>query len=145
MDHVVYVDTKAKELENILSGSKTMILRGATGRKVPYGRVNAGDTLYFIRNNAEGCFKATARVSDVLNSDKMDKEASIKLIDLHQPCLQLTPAQYKRWAGKRYLCLITITSPEEIRPFRFNQGDFKNMDDWLVLDNIDQVRGETVS
>jgi hypothetical protein len=43
MDHVVYLDAKAAELENILSGRKTMIIRGAAGRKLPYGRVHAGD------------------------------------------------------------------------------------------------------
>lgn len=33
MDHVVYVDTKSKELEKLLDGSKSMIIRGATGIK----------------------------------------------------------------------------------------------------------------
>ena len=51
MDHVVYLDTKAKELDKIGSGDKTMIIRGATGRKMPYGRVNAGDVLYLIEND----------------------------------------------------------------------------------------------
>lgn len=53
MDHVVYLDAKSNELENLLSGKKSMIIRGATGRKVPYGKVNVGDILYFINNNAE--------------------------------------------------------------------------------------------
>ena len=30
MDHVVYVDTKARELETLLGGEKTMIVRGGT-------------------------------------------------------------------------------------------------------------------
>ena len=32
MDHVAYVDAKARELEKLLAGEKTMIVRGATGR-----------------------------------------------------------------------------------------------------------------
>ena len=51
MDHVVYLDAKAKEVENLLSGDKTMIIRGAAGRKMPYGRVSSGDVLYFIQDN----------------------------------------------------------------------------------------------
>jgi len=50
MDHVVYLDTKANELVSLLDGKKTMIIRGATGRKLPYGRVNQSDTLYFIES-----------------------------------------------------------------------------------------------
>ena len=81
MDHVVYLDAEAKELDNLLSGKKTMIIRVAAGRKVPYGQVKKGDMLYFINNNTEGMIKARAQVSCVINSDKMDKDTSIKLVE----------------------------------------------------------------
>lgn len=58
MDHIVYVDAKAKEMDKLLSGEKTMVIRGAAGRKVPHGRVNVGDILFFINNNGEGIVKA---------------------------------------------------------------------------------------
>ena len=48
MDHIVYLDAKAGELDKLLSDNKTMIIRGATGRKLPYGRVSIDDVLYFI-------------------------------------------------------------------------------------------------
>jgi hypothetical protein len=35
MDHVVYLDHKANEFEKLLNGQKTMIIRGAAGRKMP--------------------------------------------------------------------------------------------------------------
>ncbi len=62
MDHVVYLDSSAKELENLLAGKKTMVIRGAAGRKMPYGRVNVNDILYFINNNGEGMVRGQARV-----------------------------------------------------------------------------------
>ena len=71
MDHVVYLDAKANEFEKLINGEKTMIIRGATGRKLPYGRVDKGDALYFINNNAEGEVKAKAIVDSVFNSEKM--------------------------------------------------------------------------
>ena len=39
MDNIVYLDFKARELENLKNGQKTMIIRGAMGRKLPYGRL----------------------------------------------------------------------------------------------------------
>jgi len=74
MDHVVYLDTKANELEKLLNGTKKMIIRGATGRKLPYGKVFEGDHLFFINNNGEGEIKAFGKVSKVFNSDKMTEE-----------------------------------------------------------------------
>ena len=141
MDHVVYLDAEAKELDNLLSGKKTIIIRGAAGRKLPYGQVKKGDILYFINNNAEGMIKARAQVSCVINSDKMDKDTSIRLVKNNQNKIQLTEKQFKRWAGKRYIVLIEIKNIEEITPFRFNRNDFKNtMDDWLPVEKIEIVK-----
>ena len=140
MDHVVYLDANAKELDLLLSNSKRMIIRGATGRKMPYGRVNQNDMLYFINNNAEGIILAKAKVKSVFNSDKMSESESSQLINNHQEKLQLTKKQYERWAGKRYLVLIEISEAEKVEPFRIDKSNYGNMDDWLPVEDIDKVR-----
>jgi hypothetical protein len=140
MDHVVYLDAKAKEMDNLLSGEKTMIIRGATGRKMPYGRVSKRDVLYFINNNAEGVVKAKATAKMVLNSDKMTKEESTTLVESYQDKLQLTAKQFKRWAGKRYIVLIEVEAVEPLEPFSIDKRDYGNMDDWLPVEDIKYVK-----
>ncbi len=140
MDHVVYLDHKANELEKLLSGQKTMIIRGATGRKMPYGRVEMDDTLYFIENDSSGVIKASGIVVSVLNSEKLTPEESIALVDAHQDKLALSKGQYQRWAGKRYLVLIEVNKLVELVPFKLDRQEFGNMDDWLPVGSIDQVR-----
>jgi hypothetical protein len=140
MDHVVYLDSKANELDLLLDGKKTMIVRGATGRKMPHGRVNAGDVLYFINNNAEGVIQAMAQVKSVIHSEKMTEEESTQLIDRHQAKLQLTPKQVERWAGKRYLVLVEVSDIKEVRPFKIDKSGYGNMDDWLLVEDIETVR-----
>ena len=140
MDHVVYLDAKAGELDKLLSGKKTMIIRGATGRKLPYGRVSTDDFLYFINNNAEGEIKAKAIISSVFNSEKMTKEESIDLVNKNQNKLQLTDKQFQRWAGKRYIVLIELKRIEEVKFFCIDKSDYGNMDDWLPVENIEKIR-----
>ena len=141
MNHVVYLDAKSNELENLLSSKKSMIIRGATGRKVPHGRVNIGDILYFINNNAEGEIKAKGVVLFVFNSEKMTKDESIALIKKYQDKLKLTAKQFQKWAGKRYIVLIEVKNIEKIQHFQFNREIFKNkMDDWLLVENIETVK-----
>jgi hypothetical protein len=140
MDHVVYLDAKAKEMEILLDGKKTMIIRGAAGRKMPYGRVNKGDMLYFINNNAEGVVKAKAKAKSVINSDKLSKEVSIALVERYQDKLQLTARQFKRWAGKRYIVLIEVGDVDQITPFSLDRSEYGNMDDWLPVTDIESVR-----
>lgn len=140
MDHVVYLDAKAAELKKLLDGSKSMIIRGAAGRKMPYGRVNTADMLYFMENDGSGDVRARAEVIEVLNSDKMTKEESAALVETHQESLQLTKEQQKRWAGKRYLVLITVSDVQSVDPFSVDRSGYGNMDDWLPVGDIENVR-----
>jgi len=137
MDHVVYLDTQAKELENLLSGKKTMIIRGAAGRKLPHGCVDAGDMLYFINNNAEGMVRAKAKVKSAFHSEKMNEEEFRTLVEKNQPKLRLTEKQMKRWAGKRYIVLIEVADVKEIHPFAIDRSQYGNMDDWLPVEKIE--------
>ena len=141
MDHVVYLDAKAKEFDSLLSAKKkTMIIRGAAGRKLPHGRVNKDDIIYFINNNAEGVILAKAKVKSVFNSDKMSEEESVQLVKSNQDKLQLTRQQFDRWAGKRYLVLIEVTGFEKVEPFQIEKSNYGNMDYWLPVEQIDKVR-----
>ncbi len=129
MDHVVYVDVKANELEQILDGNKKMIIRGAAGRKLPYGRVDPGDSLYFMENNGDGLVKACATVTSVINSDKLSPEESRQMIEENMDKLQLTQAQMKRWAGKRYLVFIRIENASPLNP---SQSTGASMGIWTI-------------
>lgn len=139
MDHVVYLDAQAKELENMLSGSKIMIIRGAAGRKLPHGRVDKGDMLYFINNNAEGMVRAKAKVKSTFHSEKMNEDESRALVMKSQSQLRLTEKQMKRWAGKRYTVLVEVADIKEIPPFAIDKSNYGNMDDWLPVEKIDSV------
>jgi hypothetical protein len=140
MDHIVYLDAKAKEFEKLSEGSKTMIIRGATGRKLPHGRVNKGDMLYFINNNADGLVKSKAVVSLVFSSEKMNEEESKNLVMQNQKKLNLTEKQIQKWAGKRYLVLIEIEEFKEIKQFHIDKSNYGNMDDWLPVGDVESVR-----
>lgn len=140
MDHVVYVDAKAQELLRLLNGEKTMIIRGAAGRKLPHGRVQVSDMLYLIENDGSGIVQAKARVAAVFNSEKLSPEASQALVTEHQDQLQLTEAQFKRWAGKRFLVLITLDQVSALEAFKIDRSAYGNMDDWLPVGEIGSVR-----
>jgi len=139
MDHVVYLDSKAEELENLVKGNKSMIVRGASGRKMPHGKVNVGDVLYFIDNNGDVRVKARGSVSYVLNSAELSVEESFETIIKHQDKLQLPDKQFDKLAGKRYLVLIGINKIEEIDPFPIDKTNFTNFNDWILVGKIETV------
>ncbi|XMB85702.1 hypothetical protein RJG79_09850 [Mycoplasmatota bacterium WC44] len=140
MDHIVYVDFKEKELDKLIRGEKSMIIRGATGRKLPYGRVFQNDILYFINNNGEGLVKAICNVKEVYNSDKMTTEESIELVTSNNNKLNLSNKQFKRWAGKRYIVLVEVDNIKKIESFEIDKSNYGNMDDWLLVEDIYNVK-----
>jgi hypothetical protein len=139
MDHIVYLDYKSKELENLISGKKNMIIRGAMGRKIPHGRVNKNDVLYFIENKGDGLVKAKAEVADVYTSKQLAREESINIIESNQKQLLLNAGMIKRFSGKRYLVLITVSNFQELEHFRIDRSNYGNMDDWLLVEKIENV------
>ena len=113
MVHLVYCDNTGKKgekvLDKILSGTKTMIIRGAAGRKIPHSRVFKGEELYFMEKGSL-MITAKAKVRDVQNYVKLTEEE---------------------------ICLVEFEDVEEIAPLPFDhQG---NMDDWLIIDKIEDV------
>jgi hypothetical protein len=138
MDHIVYCDKTAKELARLLTGEQTMVIRGVAGRKLPHGRVAIDDTVYLLENDSSGIIRGKGTVSYVFHSDKLSLEESEKIIEENMTRLKLTEAQKKRWIGKRYLCLIGLKDIHETEPFSYVRE--KNMDDWIIVESIDDIK-----
>lgn len=135
MVHLVYCDDKEKVLEKILEGSKTMIIRAAAGRKIPHSRVFEGEVLYFMKKGT-GKITAMGVVKKVENFVKLTEDQINEVLQDNQSKLNLSKKQQDRW-HKKCICLVEFTDVKEIEPFDFDhQG---NMDDWLIIEKIEDV------
>ena len=140
MVHLVYCDNTGKKgehvLDKILSGTKNMVVRGAAGRKIPHSRVFEGEMLYFMEKGT-ALITAKAVVKSVQNYVKLTEDEIVKAFDDHQDKLNLTDKQRIRW-HKKCLCLVEFEQVEAIEPaLAFDhQG---NMDDWLIIEKIEDV------
>lgn len=139
MVHLVYCDNAGKSgekvLDKILAGTKTMVVRGAAGRKIPHSRVFVNETLYFMQKGSSK-ITAQATVKSVQNYVKLTEDEITKVLDENQNKLNLSEKQKTRW-HKKCLCLVEFDQIKEITPLDFDhQG---NMDDWLILEKIEDV------
>ncbi len=140
MVHLVYCDNTGKkgerEIDLILSGKKTMVIRGAAGRKIPHSRVFDGEALYFME---KGSMEISARaiVKAVQNFVKLTDDEIRDTVEKNQDKLVLTAKQQERW-HKKCLCLVEFDGVEKITPpLAFEKQS--NMDDWLIIDKIEDV------
>jgi len=135
MVHLVYCDDKEKELEKILDGIKTMVIRAAAGRKIPHSRVFAGETLYFMKKGTSK-ISAMSTVKSVQNFVKLSEDEIIKTLADNQGKLNLSKKQQERW-HKKCMCLVEFENVKEIEPLDFEHQ--VNMDDWLIIEKIEDV------
>ena len=139
MVHLVYCDNAGKKgekvLGKILAGTKTMIVRGAAGRKIPHSRVFEGERLYFMEKGS-AAITAAAAVKDVQNYVKLSDGDITKTLADHQDKLNLSEKQKVRW-HKKCLCLVEFENVEKITPLAFERQG--NMDDWLIIEKIEDV------
>ena len=136
MVHVVFCDDKEKVLEKIMAGQRTMVIRGAAGRKIPHSRVFEGETLYFMKKGT-GRVTAMATVKAVQNYVKLADQEIRTVLEEHQNKLCLTDKEKTRW-HKKCLCVVEFENIKEMSsPLAFDhQG---NMDDWLIIEKIEDV------
>lgn len=138
-EHLVYLNSKAKELEKLLDGSKTMIIRGAAGKKAPLGgRAKVDDDVYFVETGGDLTVAHKGRIKQVVESEKMTPEESIAFVKKYEKQLNLSKDQYDRWAGKKFLAVYEIADITPITPFQYNREN--NMDDWIITDDITKIK-----
>lgn len=139
MVHLIYCDNAGKKgekvLDKILAGTKTMVIRGAAGRKIPHSRVFEGECVYFMEKGS-ALITATATVKAVQNFVKLTDDEITKILEENQSKLNLSEKQKARW-HKKCLCLVEFENVTQIESLNFeHQG---NMDDWLIIDKIEDV------
>lgn len=139
MVHLVYCDNAGKKgekvLDKILEGTKTMVVRGAAGRKIPHSRVFEGEKLYFMEKGSSK-ITVSAIVSKVENHIKLSEDEIKNILEENQPKLNLSEKQKVRW-HKKCLCLVEFSDVEKIEPLEFDHQS--NMDDWLIIEKIEDV------
>lgn len=140
MDHIVLFEPDGKSMENLLAGKKTFLLRGAMGKKIPYGKIKKGESLYFAHAGGAPQIQAQGYASRVVETDKLGREQSIALISGFEDKLLLSKTQEKKYAGKRYLVLVEVSEVEPVDAFMVNPAKVEGTEDWLVARNIDRAK-----
>lgn len=112
-------------MPKIISGEKTIESRFYNSRRAPWGKIKAGDRVFF-KNSGEPV-TVLASVSKVLfnapNLEDYKKEI----------CLDPLP-------NKNFSILIFLTKVHKTKPFEVNKKGFGTMSAWLIVDDIDKIK-----
>ena len=131
MNHIVILDASAGELEKILSGMKTMLIKEFDLAQTTAHPVSLGDSLYFLRNKDECALRVKATVVRVVSfTNRIDEDLPHTLKEM-QPRLQLTEDQYNHWSAKQQVLLVEVEAVHKIPVIRVAPEKIKDRTDWV--------------
>jgi hypothetical protein len=134
MNYLVFLDEGAGELEKILSGVKSMIVKEFDPARPAGQTVRPGDSLYFLRNQDECALRVKATVVRVLTfTNHMEDDLSQPLKEM-QPKLQLTEDQYNYWSAKKQVLLVEFDSAQKISVVHVAANEITDRSDWIAFE-----------
>jgi hypothetical protein len=134
MNYLVFLDAQSGELEKILSGRKSMIVKEFGPARPSNQIIRPDDSLYFLKNEDECVLRVKATVLRVLNfTNHMEDDLPHVLKEL-QPRLQLTEDQYNYWSKKQQVLLVEFGSAQKISVVHVAANELTDRSDWIAFE-----------
>jgi hypothetical protein len=134
MNYLVFLDPDAGELEKILSGIKSMLIKEYDPAQSATQTVTPGDSLYFLRNKDDRDVRVMAVVVNVsFINNGADDNRTHSLNEL-QPKLQLTEDQYLFWIIKKQILLIEFEDAQKIDVIHLPAAKVIDRSNWIAFD-----------
>ena len=136
MNYVIFLDAQAREIEKILSGLKTMILKEFDPAKPVEKAISTGDLLFFLRNNDETTSRVRATVVRVLVIENDPSEKLSLWLKEMQSKLQLTEDQYNQWSEKGRILAVEFDAAQKIDPICVGSRKDVDFSHWIAFEKI---------
>ena len=139
MNRLVFLDAQAGELEKILSGVKTMLVKEFDPAHTPAHPINRDDSLYFLRNNGDCAVRVKATVVRVLPTEECSDEDLAHILKELQPRLQLTEEQYNYWSAKQRMLLVEFDSAQKITVIHIASKKITDHSGWIAFEEFSLI------
>jgi hypothetical protein len=144
MNHIVFLDPKTGELEKILSGVKSMLIKELNTGSIEPHPVHCGDTLYFLRSDIDDSLRVKAhvvRVYPMTHDPENDLPSLLKELQME---LQLTSEQFTFWTNQDEMLLIEFKAAQKIVPIRLDKQKITKKSNWIPFGDPQEIAKEEV-
>ena len=139
MNHLVFLDSSAGELEKILSGVKTMLVKEFDPMQTTAHPISPGDSLYLLRDKDDCTVRVKATVVRVLFiTNRLNEDLSYTLKEM-QPRLQLTEDQYNHWSAKQQVLLVEFGSAQKIGVIQMAPDKITDRSSWIPFEDFSLI------
>ena len=145
MNYLVFLDTSTGDLEKILSGVKTMLVKEFDPVHTPAHPVHPGDSLYFLKSADECTLRVKATIVHVLLVTNNLYEGLSQTLKEMQSKLQLTEDQFNYWSVKKQVLLVEFESAQKISAINVESEKIKDRSSWIAFEAFNTITEKRVS
>jgi len=142
MDHVAIMKKSWGLIPKILSGEKTIESRWYHTRRAPWGKIRAGDRVYF--KNAGDPVVVRSTVSKVRQFENLTPAKIRTIFRKYVRADGISKREegkfYRRFRNKKYCILVFLRGVTKVRPFHVDKRGFGAMAAWISVKNIRSIR-----
>lgn len=135
MIHIAYMKKSWGMIPKILTGEKTIESRWYKTKRAPWGKIAAGETVYF-KNSGEPITVKT-KVQKVLKFENLTLEKIRKILEKFGKEdgieFEKIPFFTKLFRDKKYCLLIFLKNPKRVKPFEIDKMGFGAMTAWISV------------
>jgi hypothetical protein len=139
MNYLVFLDPYAGELEKILSGTKSMVVKEFDPARAAGQPISQGDSLFFLRNKDECVLRVKSSVVRVLFFSNCLNEDLSQILKELQPRLKLTEDQYNYWATKEQVMLVEFDQAHKTEVIHVAANKITDRSDWIAFKEFSQI------
>ena len=136
MNHLVFLEAQAGELEKILSGVKTMLVKEFDPTQATAHPIHPGDSLYFLRNMDDCAVRVKAAVVRVLFITNCLHDDLPHILKEMQPRLQFTEDQFNHWSAKQQFLLVEYEAAHKISAIQVAAHEIADPSGWNVFEDF---------
>jgi hypothetical protein len=137
MNHLVFLDRGAGELEKILSGVKCMLVKEIQPAQA--APMKSGDTLYFLRDGQECTLRVKASVVRVFTLINGPDEDLARTLKEYQTQLQLTEEQYNCWSTREWVQLVEFDHAQKINLIQVAADKVAGQSNWIAFEDFSHI------
>lgn len=135
MKRLLYLDKKSNEMENLLNGSKDVVIRAANIKKYPFGMIKEGYELVFINNNRENIVKASSIVKRAIFIETKSKEETHDILEKYKSRILLSKERCNYISERKYISIFELSHIKKENAL-LERSSYGKDDDWIVLHDI---------
>lgn len=145
MIHVAIMKKSWGLLPKILGGEKTIESRWYKTRRAPWGKIFAGDTVYFKNSGEAVTVKAIVeKVKEIIIDSGLGQNDVKSILEKYSHDDGITPEKIpeftKLFTDKKYCILIYLKNPQKIKPFEISKKGYGMMSAWITTEKIASSR-----